>query len=396
MISSPQLCRGADDGGVTRADLDAWEAEFDRVCWLLSPLFYRPEPREHARHYLRGLVAPLERKNGWTIAEYAGEPEPKAMQRLLNLTPWDADALRDVVAEYAAGHFADPRGTLIADPTGFAKKGRKSAGVQRQYSGTLGRIDNCQIGTFLAYANTAGDRVLVDRELYVPESWLGDRARCAEAGIPGDLQFATRPAQVQAMIGRMLKAGLPFAWFTADEEFGQNPGLREYLEGSRIAYVMAVPKNTQLTAADGREVTVSDLPGRLAPHAWQRRACGIGTKGFRVYDWALIESAEPGRQYMIRRSLDDGELAFYHCWNPRREGFGELVRVAGSRWPVEECFGAAKNEAGLDNYQVRLYHAWYRHITLSMLALAFLSAVRRAAKKGRYNLWTTSGAGQSE
>jgi SRSO17 transposase len=392
MISSPQLCRGADDGGVTRADLDAWEAEFDRVCWLLSPLFYRPEPREHARHYLRGLVAPLERKNGWTIAEYAGEPEPKAMQRLLNLTPWDADALRDVVAEYAAGHFADPRGTLIADPTGFAKKGRKSAGVQRQYSGTLGRIDNCQIGTFLAYANTAGDRVLVDRELYVPESWLGDRARCAEAGIPGDLQFATRPAQVQAMIGRMLKAGLPFAWFTADEEFGQNPGLREYLEGKGFAYVMAVPKTTTFAAADGSQAAISDLPARLKPSAWQRRACGIGTKGFRVYLWALIESADPDHQYMVRRSPETGELAYYHCFNPRRDSAGELVRVAGARWPVEECFAAAKNEAGLDHYQVRLYHAWYRHVTLSMLALAFLAVIRKTAEKGPPSLWTTSAA----
>ncbi len=193
------------------------------------------------------------------------------------------------------------------------------------------------------------------------------------------------------MIGRMRAAGLPFAWFTADEEFGQNPGLREYLETEGISYVMAVPKNTRFTDAAGREVIFGHLPPRLAPNAWQRRACGIGTKGFRACDWALIASADPEHQYMIRRSLDDGELACYHCWNPRHEGFGELVRVAGTRWPVEECFGAGKNEAGLDHYQVRLYHAWYRHITLSMLALAFLAAVRRTAKKGCHSLWTTSG-----
>ncbi|MGH3302093.1 MAG: IS701 family transposase, partial [Streptosporangiaceae bacterium] len=170
------------------------------------------------------------------------------------------------------------------------------------------------------------------------------------------------------------------------------PGLRRYLETEGIAYVMAVPKNTRFTDPAGCQVTVSDLPGRLAPHTWQRRACGIGAKGFRVYDWALLASADPGHQYMIRRSIDDGELAFYHCWNPRREGFGELVRVAGARWPVEECFGAGKNETGLDHYQVRLYRAWYRHVTMSMLALAFLAAVRRAAKKGSRSLWTTSGA----
>ena len=371
------------DGAVTRDDLNVWEEEFRRVMERVSPLFYRTESRAHAERYVRGLLAPLERKNGWTIAEHTGEKEPKALQRFLNLTPWDAGALRDIILGYVAEHFPDPRGVLIADPTGFAKKGTKSAGVQRQYSGTLGRIDNCQIGSFLAYATTAGDRVLVDRELYIPEkTWFGDRRRCAQAGIPDDVTFATRPQQVAQMIGRARAAGLPFAWFTADEEFGQNPGLRNYLEDEGIAYVMAVPKNTCFTDSRGQETVISEVPERLKPNHWQRRSCGTGTKGFRVYDWALVNSAEPDHQYMIRRSIDDGELAFYHCCNPRHEGFGELIRAAGSRWPVEECFGAGKNEAGLDNYQVRLYHAWYRHITLSMLALAFLAVIRAAAKKG--------------
>jgi SRSO17 transposase len=383
------------DGAVMRDDLDAWEAEFRRVAERISPLFYRTESRAHAEKYLRGLLAPLERKNGWTIAEYSGEKEPKATQRFLNLTPWDADALRDAVLEYVMEHFADPRGVLIADPTGFAKKGNKSAGVQRQYSGTLGRIDNCQIGSFLAYANTAGDRVLVDRELYIPEkTWFGDRERCAQAGIPADVTFATRPQQVEQMIRRVRAAGLPFAWFTADEEFGQNPGLRGYLEGEGIAYVMAVPKNTEFTDSRNQGTAVSDVPGQLKPNQWQRRACGTGTKGFRVYDWALVNSAGPDHQYMIRRSIDDGELAFYHCYNPRHDGFGELAQTAGSRWPVEECFGAGKNEAGLDNYQVRLYHAWYRHITLSMLALAFLAVIRATSKKGTCSLWTIPGGRQ--
>jgi len=387
--------RSLPDGAVTRENLEAWEDEFRRVMERISPLFYRTDSRAHAERYLRGLLAPLERKNGWTIAEYTGQKEPKALQRFLNLTPWDADRLRDVVLEYVTGNFADPRGVLIADPTGFAKKGKKSAGVQRQYSGTLGRVDNCQIGSFLAYANSAGDRMLVDRELYIPEtSWFGDRKRCAGAGIPEDVTFATRPQQVQAMIGRARAraAGLPFAWFTADEEFGQNPGLREYLGNEGIAYVMAVPKNTSFTDSGGTGRIISGLPARLKPNDWQRRACGIGTKGFRVYDWALVNSDTPDHQYMIRRSIDDGELAFYHCYNPRHEGFGELVRTAGSRWPVEECFGAGKNEAGLDNYQVRLYHAWYRHITMSMLALAFLAVIRASAKKGSRSLWTTPGA----
>jgi SRSO17 transposase len=378
------------DDAVTREDLVAWDMEFKDICARAGRLFYRTDSRAHAERYLRGLLAHLERKNGWTIAEYSGQREPKALQRFLNLTPWDADRMRDLVRDYAMEHFADARGVLIADPTGFAKKGRKSAGVQRQYSGTLGRIDNCQIGTFLAYVNSSGDRVLLDRELYVPEhSWFGDRDRCAEAGIPEDVGFATRPQQVAAMIERALHAGVPFAWFVADEEFGQNPGLRAYLEERQISYVMAVPKNTEFTDTAGRTNVIEKSARRVKPQDWQRRSCGIGSKGFRVYDWALINSDRPGHHYMIRRSIDDGELAYYHCHNPRGEGFGELVRAAGMRWPIEESFEAAKSEAGMDNYQVRLYRAWYRHITLAMLALTFLAVMRHKSKKGAHRLWTT-------
>jgi len=378
------------DSAVTSEDLVVWDEEFNHICARTGRLFYRTDSRAHAVRYLRGLLAPLERKNGWTIAEYSGQLEPKALQRFLNLTPWDADRMRDLVRDYAMEHFADARAVLIADPTGFAKKGRKSAGVQRQYSGTLGRIDNCQIGTFLGYANSSGDRLLIDRELYVPQtSWFGDRDRCAEAGIPEDVEFATRPQQVAAMIERTIQAGAPFAWFAADEEFGQNPGLRAYLEERQISYMMAVPKNTEFTDASGCTEAVEKAAQRVRPHGWQRRACGIGSKGFRVYDWALINSDQPGHQYMIRRSIDDGELAYYHCHNPRGEGFAELVRAAGTRWPIEESFEAAKGEAGLDNYQVRLYHAWYRHVTLAMLALAFLAVMRHKSKKGAHRLWTT-------
>lgn len=344
----------------------------------------------HAEHYLRGLLAPLERKNGWTISRHTGEHEPKALQRFLNLTPWDEDRLRDINLEYTIEHFSDPRGTLIADPTGFAKKGKNSAGVQRQYSGTLGKIDNCQIGTFLAFADTHGNRVLVDRELYIPEnSWCEDPERCGEAGIPEDLTFATRPQQVRTMIERMTAAGLPFAWFTADEEFGQNPGLREFLENEKIAYVMAIPKNTMVTGPADRREEIQEIVPKLREHDWQRRACGIGTKGFRVYDWAFTGSGEPDIQYMARRNIDTGELAYYRCHNPRHEPAGEMVRVAGTRWPVEECFQASKSEAGLDHYQVRLYRAWYRHVTFAMLALTFLAVVRKTAKKGTLDLWKT-------
>lgn len=376
---------------VSTADLEEWSVEFDHVLGRISSLFVHPASRRHAGQYLRGLLGPIERKNGWTIAEYAGEKEPKAMQRFLNLATWDADAMCEVVCDYAMEHLADPRAVLVADPTGFAKKGRKSAGVQRQYSGTLGRIDNCQIGTFLAYVTSSRDRVLLERELYIPEkTWFSDRQRCADAGIPDDLEFATRPQQVAVMIDRVRDRGVPFAWFAADEEFGQNPGLRTHLEDAGIAYMMAIPKTTEFTDTAGATASISERAYRLAPHAWQRRACGVGAKGFRVYDWTLLDSDHTDHEYLVRRSIDDGELAFYHCYNPRREGFAELVRVAGARWPIEECFGATKGGVGLDDYQVRLYHAWYRHVSLAMLAHTFLTICARKHKNKKGTTETRS------
>jgi SRSO17 transposase len=370
------------DGAVSRADLDVWESELAGLFARIDSLFYRTESKRHAESYVRGLLSPLERKNGWTIAEHVGEPEPKALQRFLNLSPWDVDALLDVIREYAMENLADPGGILVADPTGFAKKGTHSVGVQRQYSGTLGRIDNCQIATFLAYVTPGRDRVLLDRRLYLPkESWVADPARCAAAGVPLDVVFKTRPEQVREMIESALEAGVPFAWFTADEEFGQNPGLCEFLETRHIPYVMAVPKTTRFTDTTGQTRQLDVLAKRLPLNTWQRRSCGIGSKGFRVYDWVLIDSADPDHQYLIRRSIGTGELAFYHCHNPHHAGFGELVNVAGARWPIEECFGSGKNETGLDHYQVRTWDAWHRHITLAMLAHTFLAITTHTTKK---------------
>lgn len=367
---------------MSREDVDRWESELASLLARIRPLFYRTESKKHAEQYMRGLLSPLERKNGWTIAEHVGELEPTALQRFLNLSPWDADALLECNRQYAMEHLADPAGILVADPTGFAKKGTKSVGVQRQYSGTLGRIDNCQIATFLCYVTPAPDRVLVDRRLYMPDkAWMADPARCAAAGVPAELAFATRPEQVIEMIRAARAAGMPFAWFTADEEFGQNPGLCDYLEDSRIPYVMAVPKNTRFADTTGRLTQLDELARHLPQNTWQRRACGIGSKGHRVYDWVLIDSDDPDHQYLIRRSIDDAELAFYHCHNPNHAGFGELVGVAGARWPIEECFGSAKNEVGLDNYQVRTWNAWHRHITLAMLTHTFLAVIAHQAKK---------------
>ena len=302
------------DGAVTRADLTQWAADLECLFTRMRPLFYRTESRRHAEQYVQGLLAPIERKNGWTIAEHTGEPEPKALQRLLNLSPWDVDRLLTLNREYAMEYLADPD-------------------------------------------------------------------RCAAAGVPPDLAFATRPAQVIEMICAARAAGIPFAWFTADEEFGQNPGLSDHLETNRIPYVMAVPKSTQFTDTTGKTNRCDKLASRLPRNTWQRRACGIGSKGFRVYDWALINSADPDHQYLIRRSINDGELAYYRCYNPNHASVVELVHVAGARWPIEECFGSAKNEVGLDDYQVRTWDAWHRHITLAMLAHTFLAVTAHNTKK---------------
>ncbi|WNI19671.1 IS701 family transposase [Streptomyces sp. ITFR-21] len=284
---------------------------------------------------------------------------------------------------------------MIVDPTGFAKKGTRSAGVQRQYSGTLGRIDNCQTGTFLAYANRRGDRVLIDRELYLPnDSRAADPERRREAGIPDEVAFRTRPQQAQAMIERAVAAGVPFSWFTADEEFGQNRILREHLEAAGIAYCMAVPKSTDVNTAGittnpGTPTRLDSLASHLRPAHFSRHACGIGAKGFRTYDWAVIAGRD-GRQYVVRRSIADGATAYFHCYNPRWEPLSELVAVIGLRWPVEECFDAAKQQAGLENYQVRTYNAWYHHITMAMVALAFLAAMARTPQKWALQAWAVT------
>ena len=371
------------DGAVTLEDVNRWNTDLEDLLGRVTPLFYRTESRRHAEQYLRGLLAPLQRKNGWTIAEHVGEREPKALQRFLNLTPWDVEELLALNRDYAMEHLASGSAILVADPTGFAKKGKKSVGVQRQYSGTLGRIDNCQIATFLAYVTPDRDRVLLDRRLYLPkDSWIADRERCAEAGVPDDISFKTRPEQVIEMIDAAVAAGVPFAWFTADEEFGQNPGLRDHLQSVGISYVMAVPKNTTFIDTTAKEIQLNHVAPKLNHTTWQRRACGIGAKGYRVYDWALLQSIDPDHQYMIRKSIDDGELAYYRCYNPRRAGFGELVNVAGARWPIEECFGSGKNEVGLDQYQVRMFDAWHRHITFAMLAQTFLAVTAHKEKRG--------------
>jgi SRSO17 transposase len=336
------------------------------------------------------------------------------MQRLLNAARWDADVVRDRLSRYVAGRLGDPGGVLIADETGFENTGTHSAGVQRQYTGTAGKITNCQVGVFLSYAVPAeGTRVLVDRELYVPRSWTGDRDRCAAAGIPGGTVFATKPQLAQKMIERAMKSGLPYSWFTADEAYGGNGPLRDWLEETRVAYVVAVSCDHHVPAGAGKTIRAGALAAKVPARGWHRMSCGPGSRGERWHDWALA-GAGPRCHLLIRRSLTSGEFACYRCWSPAGAALADLVRVAGARWAVEESFQAARNETALDHYQVREHHAWYRHVTLAMCTLAWLAvtaAVSRPppgspaaggpgdgrAREGAGRLWATfrAGGGQS-
>jgi SRSO17 transposase len=365
--------------------VDLVAGELDRVHERIAGRFGRAEPRARVREYLCGLVAGLERKNGWTLAEHAGAVSPDGMQRLLRRADWDVDGVRDDVRSYVVEHPGSPDGVLIADDTGFIKKGTRSAGVQRQYSGTAGRTENCQAGVFLAYASRYG-HALIDRELYLPRSWADDPERRREAGIPREAEFTTKPAQAQAMIDRALHAGVPFAWFTADETYGQAKWLQAWLEKRDVWYVMAIRCSDTLTTPEG-EQRADALTAAVPARSWQMISAGAGAHGPREYDWARVPVRpgwERGRGHWLlaRRSRTDPEdIAYCACYGPRRSSTVDLAWAAGSRWHIEECIQQAKGEAGLDQYQVRSWRAWYAHVTLSMLALAWLSASRAQTLK---------------
>ena len=363
-----------------------WQAGFDEAFALVAGRFAQADSRRRARLYLLGLLSGAERKNSWVIAEQAGEASPDGMQRLLNFYRWDANAVRDDLRGYVLAELGDPAGVVVADETGFLKKGTRSAGVQRQYSGTAGRIENCQLGVFLTYVSPRG-RALIDRELYLPTSWTADRDRCAQAGIGEQVCFATKPKLAQRMLERLLAehGREALGWFTADEAYGDNPGLRGWLDAHDLSYVMAVSCDQRFLTPTGPQ-RADQLAAAAPPRGWQRLSCGPGSKGDRLYDWLLIDpGAHTGSHthlLLVRRSISQpGELAYYICRSSRPVPVAELVRVAGSRWGVEETFQFAKNETGLDHYQVRRYQAWYRHITLSMLAAAFLAVTAHRERR---------------
>ena len=370
--------------GVQIEDVERWGGELRVLQTRFSPYFARSEPRQRATAYLRGLLSDVPRKNGWQLAEQAGERTPDGMQRLLSSSAWSADALRDELQGYVGEHLSDAEAVLVVDETGFLKKGDKSVGVKRQYSGTAGRIENCQIGVFLAYASGQG-HTLIDRELYLPQEWAEDQARRTEAHVPQAVTFRTKPELAQQMLERAFASGLTSAWVTADSIYGGARSLRLWLEAREQPFVLAVAKNEALWCGL-QQLRAEALAADVPAEAWQRLSCGDGAKGARTYDWTLIplprllQSPSVLHALLVRRSLTDAtDLAYYVVYAPADVTLLTLVEVAGQRWKVEECFELAKTEVGLDHYEVRHWEGWYRHITLSLWALAFLTVTRAQA-----------------
>jgi SRSO17 transposase len=345
--------------------------------------FARVETRRRSRGFLLGLLADLPRKNCWTIAEHAGDGDPHGMQHLLSRASWDTDGVRDDLRDYVATHLGDADAVLVVDETGDVKKGICTVGVQRQYTGTAGRIENAQVAVYLTYAGDRG-HAMIDRELYLPRSWTEDPDRLVEAGVPDDIEFATKPALAAGMLTRALNAGVPARWVAADEVYGADPVLRAELESCRVGYVLGIGCDRRIPTAAGL-LRADELTAGLPKRAWQRLSAGPGAKGRRFYDWALIthtDAAGPADPtdigcwwLLVRRHPRTGELAFYRCYSPELVPLRELVRVAGRRWTVEESFQAAKGLAGLDEHQVRRWTSWRRWTLLAMLAHALLAVI---------------------
>jgi len=372
------------------ARVHGWAAALGTLVDRLAPAFARVESRRRALAYVQGLLSPVERKNGWQLAEAAGDATPYGVQHLLGRAVWDADAVRDELRGYVVAHLRDGAAILVLDETGFVKKGTHSVGVQRQYSGTAGRIENCQIGVFLVYAGPDGHAFL-DRALYLPQAWTDDPARCAAAGVPTGTPFQTKPQLARAMLERTLAAGVTAGWVTGDEVYGGDRRLRVWLEGRGQAHVLAIKRTEPLWAATRRgpaQVPAADLVAALPDDAWVRLSAGDGAKGPRLYDWAWVpirplRAPDAGHWLLARRSpTDPTDLAYFVCFGPATTALAEVVRVAGRRWAIEQALEEAKGEVGLDQYEVRHWAGWHRHTTLALVAHAFLAVTRAAAGRG--------------
>ncbi|MDC9598585.1 IS701 family transposase, partial [Xenorhabdus anantnagensis] len=366
--------------------VNLWEQELLSLHTRLTPLFHHASPQQRSLAYLRGLLSDVERKNSWQLAEWLGEHSPDGIQYFLERARWDAEAARDILRDYVTDHLGDEQGILIIDETGFIKKGTHSAGVQRQYSGTAGRIENSQIGVFLCYAGQGG-HAFIDRTLYLPEQWTDNRPRCKSAGIPDSVTFATKPQLAQQMLERALDAGVSCRWVTADTVYGQDRRLRCWLESRYQPFVLAIPKNERVWWQGPRYTSADKVVDSLPSSFWEKHSAGLGTKGERWYDWVRVplwrlqlseEERDYGHYLLVRRSRDEKQERAYYIVYARREqaDLKTLIQVAGHRWEIESGFEETKGECGLDHYEVRQWHSWYRHITLSLLAHAVLAVLR--------------------
>jgi SRSO17 transposase len=373
----------------TSAEIASWPTGLDGLHARIAHRFRQAEARGRAKRYLAGLLDRVERKNGWQLAEHLGEPGPQGVQRLLNAADWDVEAVRDDLRSYVTEHLGHAAGVLIVDETGFLKKGTKSVGVQRQYSGTAGRIENCQIGVFVGYASHQG-RAFLDRELYLPQEWVQDPARRGEAGVPPEVSFATKPELARQMLARAFAAGVPASWVSGDEIYGNDGAFRRWLVAENHPYVLAVSAHHPLWQS-GTQERADHLIAALPPAAWAPLSAGAGSQGERLYDWACIQvpyESAPGTAHWLlaRRSLSDPtEHAYYRVFGPADTPVATMVRVAGMRWAIEASFEDAKGAVGLDHYEVRTWTAWYRHVTLALLAHAYLEVTRlhaNAEEKG--------------
>ena len=366
-----------------------WRAELERLKGRIAFAFKRSEQRETAGAFVEGLLSGAERKTGWMLAEQAGLAKPYRVQSLLGRSSWSADRLRDLVRDYAVEALGDPGGVLVLDETGFLKKGRHSVGVGRQYSGTAGRIENCQVGVFAAYASRWG-HALVDRQLYLPKDWAEDEARRRKARVPDDVAFATKPAMARAMIARLLDAGLPCAWVLADALHGSDCQLRRLLEGRGQPYVLAVRSNQSIRFLAEDWGLVQTDPATVAAELddgdWASLTAGEGAKGPRLYDWARVplswdRGAGFERWLLIRRSRRRDALAYAFAYAREGTSLPELAAAAGSRWAIEECFARARDDLGLDHCEARSWHGWHRHMSLVMAAQAFLAHLAAARRR---------------
>ena len=388
-------------------DFDRWADSFQAFHARLGSLFARSETRQQAAKYVRGLLAPVERKNGWQVAEAIGDATPDRTQRLLYLANWDADKARDILEEFVIETFGDAEGIGVVDETGILKKGTGSVGVQRQYSGTAGKVENCQMATVLTYA-TARGHVFLDRRLYLPEGWCSDEERRKKAKVPEEIEFQTKPEQAVAMLEHAWERGVPMRWVTGDEVYGDAPRLRESIQTHGRWYVLAISSHTPVwrerppldepggslrgrlrtkvrLAADAPPATTVDaVVATWSAQHWERFSVADGEKGPRVYDWGrerVIESRDhlpgPTVWLLTRRSVNDpNELAYYLALAPEKTTLPILARIAATRYTVEQCIEEAKGEVGFDQYEVRFWPSWHRHITLVMLAHAWLASLR--------------------